>query len=851
MSERPAAQPEAAGERHALWEFLPFLRAAWPWLVMGTLAIVGWKELREVDLHRVRSLLHDTDPALVALIVIVTAINLALAGLYDVVALGPGPTPTRTQRWSVGTISFAWSNFLTIGPLAGPALRIWLYAPMEVGFDRARRALVTIIVAFSATLGAWSGAVLLPLPLTSGWPRFVLAAALGTAAAIGAAAIGPLWKDADLAGRRRRALSLATVGVADWTLAWVVFHLAVGSQIEGIRSAQSMQIFFLGQAIGLASFVPGGLGTADMFWGATLSAASGHSDRVAAALLLYRAIYYVLPFLFASVVLLGRVVGTRRRTAVVVRTGLASYAFLCGAVLLASAASPAIRERSILLEKTIPLSLVELSHGTSVVLGFMLILISRGLARGYRSSLHLSIGIFLAAALTTFLKGLDYEEAILALIAAVLLIVFRSAFTREGRLHPSIAFTVSMGLAAVLLFAAVGVGSYDAWPGLPDAFSRFEIVAHEERFLRGLIVLVSVVSLAALWLGQRPRSPDRLPAHDEIERAIEDVRRLSRVTNPLLVATGDKAIFRRPGGDDGFIAYRSQGRYLFAWSDPVCPPEETAPLLSAFVEHAADWDREAVLYQITPALLPIAHDLGFSFFKLGEEAIVDLAAFDLKGNKAKAHRHVVNVSDKAGATFRIVEADALRARLPEMRRVSDAWLSAKRTTEKGFSLGRFEDDYLMRFPAALVEDSAGRVAAFANIFDGPRKEEMSIDLMRYEAGTEEGRAHVMEYLLIRLLLDAKQRGYLRFNLGMAPLAAVGQTRRARPVERLAHQFFLHGEAWYNYQGLRRFKERFHPSWEPRYMAYRRPWEWPFAVASATQLISGGWRPILAPKGAAA
>jgi len=109
----------------------------------------------------------------------------------------------------------------------------------------------------------------------------------------------------------------------------------------------------------------------------------------------------------------------------------------------------------------------------------------------------------------------------------------------------------------------------------------------------------------------------------------------------------------------------------------------------------------------------------------------------------------------------------------------------------------------------------------------------------------------MEYLLIRLLLDAKQRGYLRFNLGMAPLAAVGQTRRARPVERLAHQFFLHGEAWYNYQGLRRFKERFHPSWEPRYMAYRRPWEWPFAVASATQLISGGWRPILAPKGAAA
>src|SRR5207247_2120361 len=133
---------------------------------------------------------------------------------------------------------------------------------------------------------------------------------------------------------------------------------------------------------------------------------------------------------------------------------LASYAFLCGAVLLASAASPALRERSLLLEKTLPLSLVEVSHGSSVVLGFMMILISRGLARGYRSSLRLSIGIFLAAAITTFLKGLDYEEAILALIAAMLLIVFRSAFTRDGRLHPSIEFVVSVGLAAVLLFAA-------------------------------------------------------------------------------------------------------------------------------------------------------------------------------------------------------------------------------------------------------------------------------------------------------------------------------------------------------------------------------------------------------------
>jgi len=106
----------------------------------------------------------------------------------------------------------------------------------------------------------------------------------------------------------------------------------------------------------------------------------------------------------------------------------------------------------------------------------------------------------------------------------------------------------------------------------------------------------------------------------------------------------------------------------------------------------------------------------------------------------------------------------------------------------------------------------------------------------------------MEYLVLMLMQDAKARGFRRFNLGMAPLAAVGTTRRARPVERIAHQFFLHGEAWYNYQGLRRFKARFHPAWEPRYLAYRRPWDWPFAVAATTQLISGRWRALLPAKG---
>lgn len=851
MTPDPIEEEASGPARRAIPRMLPVLRALWPWLLLTLVAIFGWKELREVDFVRVRDLLRATDTALVALLLAGTAANLALGGFYDVAALGDrGLPPSATRRWSVGVIAFAWSNFLTIGPLAGPALRLWLYGPMGVSSARARRALVTILAAFTTGLGIWCAAVLVPVPEMLAGPgaRIFIAVAMGAAAAYAASRVDRLWGGETVPERRRTAMALAAIALVDWLLAWVVFHLAIASQVGGVGPGASMRIFFVGQLVGLVSLVPGGFGSADLFWGARLAALAGSHDRIAAALLLYRAVYYALPFVFASLVLAGRFVSTGRRTAAAVRTALASYAFFCGAVLLASAASPSLADRSRLLQETVPLALVEISHGASILLGFVLILVSRGLARGYRSSHRLSVALFLAAALTTFLKGLDYEEALLALGAAVLLILFRAAFERDGRLHPSLEFVASAGLAAVLLFGAVGLGSYDAWPDLPTAFSRFAFLAHEERFVRGLVVLASVAAIVALRFGQRPRSPDALPDDEGIARALAEAGTLARNTNPLLVATGDKAFFRRSPAEPGFVAYRTSGRFLVAWSDPVCAPGQEHELLAAFVEHAADWDREAVLYQISPALLPVAHDLGFVFFKLGEEAVVDLAAFDLKGNKAKTQRHAINAMEKAGGRFRIVAGDELRALLPSLRGVSDAWLGAKEATEKGFSLGRFDADYLLRFPCAIVETEDGRVVAFANVLEGPRGEEVSVDLMRHTDSLASGLPSPMEYLILKLMSDAKARGFRRFNLGMAPLAAVGLTHRARPIERLAHQFFLHGEAWYNYQGLRRFKERFHPAWEPRYLAYRRPWDWPFAVAATTQLVSGKWRALLPAKG---
>ena len=831
-----AADPER-GVRLLLARALPILRSGWPWLVVAVLAVVGFEELKDVDLAAVRDLLRDTDPAVLALLVGLTALNLFVFGLYDVFALGPvADGPPRTSRWTVGVVSFAWSNFLTMGPLAGPALRLWLYRPLGVSAERGRRALGAILFAFSSSLAVFCAAMSVPLPSLAEGPgsRLLIAGA-------GLAILAWVWSRVANGSR----LPMVAVAAFDWMVAWSVFHAAVSGFRGDVPPGLSLQVFFQGQAVGLASLVPGGFGSADLFWGTRLAAVLGGHDRVVAALVLYRTVYYVLPFIAASTVLVGQLVRTGRRTAGFLRTVASTYALVCGAVLLASAASPSLRARMDVLEQTVPLTLVEISHAASVALGFLLLLVSRGLSRGYRSSHRVAVALFLGGAVATFAKGLDFEEALIVAAAAVLLVVFRRAFDRPGRVHPSLEFLVSSIVFAVLLFGAVGLGSYASLPDVPLALSRFSFLAHEERFVRGLLLLAAVAAGAVVWWAQRSKGTDPLPDPAAIDRAMADVRAHGRGTDALLVATGDKAIFRPDEGSPAFLPYRTSGRFRIAFGDPVCTTGTETETVEAFLRLCSDWDREPVLYQVSPALLPAVHDLGLGLFKLGEAGAVDLERFDLRGNKAKSWRHAVNAAEKAGATFEIVETSRVSGILAELRAVSDAWLHDKATSEKGFSLGGFDPVYLSRFPCAVVRNASARIVAFANVLENARDGEISVDLMRQIGPEAEGAVpDVMEYLFLKLMLSAKERGFRRFQLGMAPLSAVGESTWARPTERMARLFFLHGESWYNYRGLRRFKEKFDPVWEPRYLAYAKPWQLPLILASVARLVSGGWRGLI-------
>jgi phosphatidylglycerol lysyltransferase len=287
--------------------------------------------------------------------------------------------------------------------------------------------------------------------------------------------------------------------------------------------------------------------------------------------------------------------------------------------------------------------------------------------------------------------------------------------------------------------------------------------------------------------------------------------------------------------------YRIIGPYLVVFADPVVRPDDRGAFLDELFRFAGEADRRPVFYQLSPEWIPALHDRGYLFFKLGEEGQLPLARVTTDGPSGKLLRQILRRGERAGVRVRVMAPYEVVQRLDELEEISDDWLAAKSVVERQFSIGFFDREYLARFPCAVVETSDGsRIQAFANILRGPRRGEISLDLMRYRSGGPK----VMDFLFVSLFFHAKKLGYERCNLGMAPLSSVGEVRGAHPRERLARLVFQHGEHWYNFQGLRFFKQKFEPDWQPRYLSYQRAWEFPIAIAYVAALIAGGWMNVL-------
>ena len=841
------------------------LRRALPALVALAVFIAALEilrhELATTSWAAVALDLQSTSSPQLAAALLLTVLNYAVLTTYDLLAFAS--IGRRLAPWRIGVASFlayAVANNVGFAMLSGASIRYRFYSRWGLGAEELSQIILSYSITFWLGLLALGGLSLAMGPLSgthtwaaalaapAGWLLFSLSVLFVVSAGVRKTPVR-LWRMEFRLPPLRIALAQWVASSADWLLAASVFYVLLPEHAAPFAAV--VGAFLAAQLLGLLSHLPGGAGVFEGLIVVLLRPYLASAELIG-PLLLYRAVYYLLPFAVAVTALildetLQRRAGAARTAALIGRMAeqltpraLAALTFVSGVVLLFSGATPAAAGRLEWLTRFVPLGVVESSHFAGSVIGVVLLLLSQGIARRLDAAYHFASLALIAGVAVSLLKGGDIEEAILLTVFLLALRRARPAFDRKAALFDT-------RFSAAWLASVAAVMATSIWLGLfafkhvdysHELWWQFEKSAEAPRFLRAEVGAAIVILLVAAAKLLRPIPHEIEPPSDDVIAATARIIDAQDTTSPNLVFLRDKGVLLDPA-QAAFVAYGVHGRTWAAMGDPVGPLQMVPSLIRLFLERCNDFGGSPVFYQVRKDYLHYYADFGLTFMKLGEEARVDLSAFTLQGGAGYRCRQALRRVEKERATFRIIASDGVAAVLPQLRSVSDHWLGHK-TAEKGFSVGFFNERYLRRSPIAVIERD-GRILAFANIWMSANKHELSVDLMRYDDQAPKG---VMESLFTHLMVWGQQQGYEWFSLGMAPLSGFEASPVAPLSNRAGAFLYEHGEGVYHFQGLRLFKQKFNPVWEPHYLAYPAGFGLPRALADISALIAGGYRQVL-------
>lgn len=320
--------------------------------------------------------------------------------------------------------------------------------------------------------------------------------------------------------------------------------------------------------------------------------------------------------------------------------------------------------------------------------------------------------------------------------------------------------------------------------------------------------------------------------HDgELASVRSAVQQYARTPLDLFKMGRDKNYFISPSGRC-VIAYRVAAGIAVALGDPVGPQAEMELTVCQFLQQCAEQRWGAAFYQTLPDLVPMYRSLRLKKLKIGEDAIVDLREFSLEGKSKREVRSKLRHFEDTGIRVSDYQPPVRDDVIAQLKVVSDQWLAIPGRRERSFTVGHFDPDYLRCTPVLTVEDRTGTVLAFINLIFVNR-DEITGDLMRRRTDVPNG---VMDYLFVKLFEYARERGYARVNLGMAPMTGFREGEDATTEERLIHGLFQKLNFIFSFRGLRHYKAKFATSWEPRYLIYRSSRELP-RIALALRRIS--------------
>ncbi len=509
------------------------------------------------------------------------------------------------------------------------------------------------------------------------------------------------------------------------------------------------------------------------------------------------------------------------------------------------------------------LSIPSVARSVALVSGLLLLALAWGLWRRKRLAWSIAVGLLIAVTVAHPLKEHDAGLVIATAVALLILVMRRTDFRVRTDIPTARGVLASVvgSLAGALAYGTLGFYLLDRRDfgdsfGLTDALretirlylgmGRADLAprTHYAAWFLDSITLVGILSIGmaafSLW---RPVIWRRHTLPRERRRARDYIAQYGDSSLDTFKGWDDKLFYFTNDGS-GLVSFRLSNGCALVLGDPVVWDDGAFErTLAEFADWCDSNGWRFAFHQVTPARVDAYRRAGLRVLTIGADAVVDRRTFSLDGHAMKGLRSAVRRIGREG--FRTVSHQPPHSLefIAHLRAVSDEWLQIDGRRERGFTLGQWSDRYLAQCVVIATEDADGRIVAFANLIRDGVPGEATLDLMRRRRDAPNA---AMDALFVGMLQASRAAGFDTFCLGMVPWVAIGDAPDAPPVERALRHLNTHMERFFSVRGLFAWKDKFGPSWEPRYLVYQTDLDLPritVAIVRVTEqapVASDGW-----------
>ncbi len=525
---------------------------------------------------------------------------------------------------------------------------------------------------------------------------------------------------------------------------------------------------------------------------------------------------------------------------------------ILGVVNIISAISPAIPSRLRLMKNLIPEDLIVTSNSLVLIFGLILVIISVFLLQGSKRAWYLALSLTIFSVAGHLLKAADFEEAILAFIAAAVLIYTKGSYKLKP--HPKLAqLNITILIYAVIAFIGYGVlGFYyidkrhfgidfclfEAFKAVLKIFFLFDnrsvipLTKFGSRFIISIYIAGGSVILFLIFNLLRPYFSKPYNTAEEFNEAKELLKKYGVSALDYFKTYPDKFLFFNEDRS-AFISFKLTRHFAVVLENPVGKDDDAKlKMLILFENFCTENGFISTYYRVPHHSLHLYQSLKLKSIPIGEEAILDLETFKLEGGKMKTTRSAISRLTAEGYDFKVYNAPIKEELIQKLEKVSNNWLQDLGKKEVAFTQGVF-DTYILKNQTILtIENQEGKIFAFLNIVPDYAPKEATYDLIRKVNNAPNG---VLDMLLAKTFLYLQAEGFKFVNMGLAPMSGMENINLTQKTIKYAYENL---KAFGQFKGLRKYKEKFYPSWEKKYLIYSHNYHL-FQVPSALKRVSEG------------